>query len=102
MTGVQTCALPIYTVRNAELLEVYMADKQNPNNEVSSEVGTHHIRVRLKNPRLLAGEFLLSGELWNNDAGFFVGYSNKRPFHVSPGEFVGTGITYIDYEFAND
>lgn len=91
-----------YTVRNAELLEVYMADKQNPNNEVSSEVGTHHIRVRLKSPRLLAGEFLLSGELWNNDAGFFVGYSNKRPFHVRPGEFVGTGITYIDYEFAND
>ena len=91
-----------YTVRNAEGLEVYMADKQSPSNEVASEVGTHQLRVRLKKPRLLAGEFMLSGELWNNDAGFFVGYSNKRPFHISQGDFVGTGITYIDYDFAND
>jgi len=91
-----------YTIRNAEQLEVYMADKQNPANVISNEVGKHTLRVRLKNPRLLAGEYLLSGELWNNDAGFFVGYSNKRPFHIRQTEFLGTGIAHIDYEFTND
>ena len=71
-----------YTVRNAEELEVYMADKQSAHNVISSEVGDHHLPVRLKNPTLLTGEYLLSGELWNNDAGFYVGHSNKRPFKV--------------------
>jgi len=91
-----------YTIRNAEQLEVYMADKQNPSNIVASEIGVHKLRVRLKSPRLLGGEYLLSGELWNNDAGFFVGYSNKRPFQVRQAEFLGTGITYLDYDFVNE
>jgi len=91
-----------YTIRNAEQLEVYMADKQNPSNVVSSEVGVHRLKVRLKAPRLLGGEYLLSGELWNNDAGFFVGYSNKRPFQIRQAEFLGTGITHVDYEFENE
>ena len=91
-----------YTIRNAEALEVYMADKRNPANVVNSEVGTHTLRVRLKSPRLLAGQYLLSGELWNNEAGFFVGYSNKRPFQIRQTQFLGTGITHVDYEFTND
>ena len=91
-----------YTIRNAEQLEVYMADKQNPANVVSSEIGVHRLKVRLKAPRLLGGEYLLSGELWNNDAGFYVGYSNKRPFHIRQSDFLGTGITHVDYEFEND
>ena len=91
-----------YTLRNAEALEVYMADKRNPANVVSSEVGTHKLRVRLKCPKLLAGQYMLSGELWNNQAGFFVGYANKRPFHIKQTEFLGTGITHVDYEFTND
>jgi len=90
-----------YTIRNAEQLEVYMADKQNPANVLASTVGVHHLRVRLKSPRLLGGEYLLSGELWNNEAGFFVGYSNKRPFQIRQMEFLGTGITHVDYEFEN-
>ena len=91
-----------YTIRNAEALEVYMADKRNPSNVVNSEVGTHTLRVRLKSPKLLAGQYLLSGELWNNEAGFFVGYSNKRAFHIEQTQFLGTGITHVDYEFTND
>ena len=91
-----------YTIRNAEQLEVYMADKQNPANVVASELGVHHLRVRLKSPPLLGGEYLLSGELWNNEAGFFVGYSNKRSFHIRQREFLGTGITHVDYEFENE
>jgi len=91
-----------YTIRNAEQLEVYMADKQNPANVVASEVGVHKLKVRLRAPRLLGGEYLLSGELWNNDAGFFVGYSNKRPFRIRQTEFLGTGITHVDYDFENE
>lgn len=91
-----------YTIRNAEKLEVYMADKQNPSNVVASEVGVHTLKVRLKSPRLLGGEYLLSGELWNNDAGFYVGYSNKRPFQIRQEDFLGTGITYLDYDFENE
>ena len=91
-----------YTIRNAEQLEVHMADKQNPANAISSDIGVHHLKVRFKNPRLLGGEYLLSGELWNNDAGFFVGYSNKRPFQIRQSDFLGTGITYVDYEFENE
>ncbi len=91
-----------YTIRNAEQLEVYMADKQNPANVVSSEIGVHRLKVRLKAPRLLGGEYLLSGELWNNDAGFYVGYSNKRPFQIRQSDFLGTGITHVDYEFENE
>lgn len=91
-----------YTVRNAEQLEVYMADKQNPKNAISSEIGEHTLRVKLKSPNLLAGEYLLSGEIWNNEAGFYVGHSNKRPFYIDQQEYLGTGITHIDYEFSND
>jgi teichoic acid transport system ATP-binding protein len=90
-----------YTIRNAEHLEVYMADKRNPRNVIDSSVGTHHLTVRLKSPNLLAGEYLLSGELWNNDAGLYVGYSNKRPFRIEQHDYLGTGITYVDYEFDN-
>ena len=91
-----------YTIRNAEQLEVYMADKQNPANRINSEIGEHTLRVTLKRPNLLAGEYLLSGELWNNDAGFYVGHSNKRPFFIDQEEYLGTGITHVDYEFCND
>lgn len=91
-----------YTVRNAEQMEVYMADKRNPANTVDSSPGTHHLRVRLPAPNLLAGEYLLSGELWNNDAGFYVGYSNKRPFRIEQRDYLGTGITYVGHEFENE
>jgi teichoic acid transport system ATP-binding protein len=91
-----------YTIRDSERREVYMADKQNEANTVDSSVGTHRLRVRLNNVDLLSGEYLLSGELWNNEAAFYVGYSNKRPFRIEQFEFLGTGITHIDYDFWNE
>ena len=91
-----------FTVRNAEHLEIFMADKQNAANEIGSTLGEHTLRVRLKNLDLLAGSYELSGELWNNASGFYVSYSNKRPFTVEQDEYLGTGITRIDYEFDND
>ncbi len=91
-----------FTVRNAEEIEVYAGDKQSPHNVISSGVGDHHLTVRLINPALLTGEYQLAGELWNNDSGFFVGHSSKRPFKIRNDEFVGTGITHIEHEFTND
>ena len=91
-----------YTVRNAEQLDVYAADKQSVVNTINSEVGVHTIRARLKNLELLGGQYDLSGELWNNEAGFHVGYANKRPFYIQQVEYIGTGITHIDCELTND
>lgn len=90
-----------FTIRNAEQLEVFMADKRNDDNIIASTVGEHTMHVRLKSPNLLGGEYLLSGELWNNDAGFYVGHSNKRPFRIIQDEYLGTGITLIEHEFVN-
>ena len=91
-----------YTIRDSEQREIYMADKQNDANVIASDVGVHKLKVRLHDLNLLGGEYLLSGEIWNNEAAFFVGYSNKRPFRVEQSEYLGTGITHIDYEFWNE
>lgn len=91
-----------FTVRNAEHMEIFMADKQNPRNEIASSVGEHTLRVRLQELNLIAGNYELSGELWNNASGFYVSYSNKRPFTIEQDEFLGTGIMRVDYEFEND
>lgn len=91
-----------FTVRNAELIEVFMSDKRSETNVVNSAVGKHTVRVRLPEPRLLGGTYHLSGELWNNDAGFYVSYANKQPFTVAQDVFLGTGIARMDYEFSND
>lgn len=91
-----------FTLRTAEQLEIYMADKRNMENRIKSEVGTHHLRARIKDPGFVGGDYLLSGELWNADSGFFVSHSNKRPFTVVQDEYVGTGIMYVEHEFINE
>lgn len=91
-----------YTLTTSEGYEIYMSDKQDPANRLNSEVGQHHLKVRLKNTNLMPGSYLLSGELWNNDAGFFINHSLKRPITVRSGEFVGTGIVRMDYDLEND
>jgi teichoic acid transport system ATP-binding protein len=91
-----------FTVRNAESNEVYMADKRNPDNTINSAIGVHSLKVRLNAPNLLGGEYMLSGELWNNDAAFYVGYSNRRQFWIAQSKYLGTGVTFIDRELEND
>lgn len=91
-----------YTLADSEGYEIYMSDKQSPDNLLDSEMGQHHLRVKLKNPRLLAGQYQLSGELWNNDAGFFIEHSNKRPITIRQAEFIGTGVAHVDYELEID
>ena len=90
-----------YTLTNSEGFEIFMSDKQGPDNLLNSEMGQHHLRVRLKNLRLLAGEYFLSGELWQNDAGFFINHSLNRPITIQQSEFIGTGVTHVDYELDN-
>ncbi len=91
-----------YTLRDAGQEEIFMADKQSRDNAIDTSIGEHHIRVRLPKPSLLGGRYHLSGELWNNDAGFHVGYSDKRPFDIRQREYLGTGIVHVDYELTND
>jgi len=91
-----------FTIRNAERHEVYMADKNSPDNAIDASIGEHSLKVRLPAPTLLGGEYMLSGELWNNDSGFYVGYSNKRPFWITQSTYLGTGIVFIKHELEND
>jgi len=91
-----------YTLRDAGQDEIYMADKRSPANAIANTVGQHRIRVKLPSPKLLGGTYHLSGELWNNDAGFHVSYSNKRPFYIRQSKYLGTGIVHVDYELTND
>jgi teichoic acid transport system ATP-binding protein len=91
-----------YTLTNAEGLEIFMSDKQAPENVVNSEIGHHHLTVRIKNPRLLGGSYALSGEMWDNSAGFYINHSRQRSVTIRQSEFVGTGIMSMDYELTND
>jgi teichoic acid transport system ATP-binding protein len=91
-----------YTLTDAEGMEIFMSDKQDPSNAIHTEIGEHHLRVRLKNLRLLGGSYQLSGELWKNEAGFYINHSRSRPITIRPGEFTGTGIIRMDHELMND
>ena len=51
---------------------------------------------------LLGGSYQLSGELWKNEAGFYINHSRSRPITIRPGEFTGTGIIRMDHELVND
>jgi teichoic acid transport system ATP-binding protein len=91
-----------YTLTDSEDVEIFMSDKQDPANQVNTEIGVHHLRIRLKNPKLLGGHYKLSGELWKNDAGFYINHSRSRPITIREGSFSGTGIMHMDYELEND
>lgn len=91
-----------FSLADAGEHEIFTSDKQSADNVVASTAGKYHLRVRLPHPRLLAGNYTLSGELWNNDAGFFVTHSRKRPFAINQPDFLGTGITHIDHELFNE
>ena len=62
-----------------------MSDKQNPDNALNTEIGKHHLRVRLRTRVSLRASTPLSGELWNNDAGFHINHSRKRHLHHPAG-----------------
>ncbi len=89
------CAFTIY---DAEGIQIFGADKQGQNQALPHEVGRHHFKLRIHSPGLLPGEWRISGELWNNMAGFHKAFFNKRSFYVSGDRFLGTGLVKMDFD----
>ncbi|MCL2882212.1 MAG: ABC transporter ATP-binding protein [Coriobacteriia bacterium] len=91
-----------FSLTNAEEIEIFGSDKQDASNIVDSSVGTHTIRVRVKHPRLLAGEYQISGSLWSANSMLHQDYANRVPFVVKQDEFIGSGIVKMDYALSVD
>ena len=75
-----TCS---FTIRDAEYRELFGAEMQSQNNKVNSEIGMHELEITLHSPKLLPGNYVFSGQLWNNDAGLIIGFANKKPFTIT-------------------
>lgn len=90
-----------FTLRDAEKREIFMSPKQDDGCVISSEIGTHHLEFVIKSPNLIDGSYMLSGELWEGNSTFFVGFANKVPFSIEGDGYKGSGIAYFDYEIEN-
>ncbi len=90
-----------FTLRDAEEQLIFMSDKRNADNLIDGSVGKHSLEITIESLNLLSGTFMLSGELWDNDSTFFVGFSNKRKFTVSQDEYIGSGTVSFPYTFSN-
>lgn len=90
-----------FTLRDAEEQVIFMSDKRNESNLIDGSVGTHSLEITISQLNLLSGTFMLSGELWDNESTFHVGFSNKRKFSVTHNDYIGSGIVYFPYKFSN-
>ena len=90
-----------FTLRDAEERLIFMSDKQSPDNLIDGTVGKHSLEITVNGLNLLSGTYMLSGELWDNESTFFVGFSNKRKFTVSQDNYIGSGIVSFPYTFTN-
>ena len=90
-----------FTVRDAEENLIFMSDKRNTDNLINGKIGKHSLEIKIDSPLLLEGTYLLSGELWDNESTFFVGFSNKRKFTITQTNYVGSGIISLSYKFNN-
>ena len=90
-----------FTVRDAEEKLIFMSDKRNANNLINGEIGKHSLEIKIDSPPLLGGTYLISGELWDNDSTFFVGFSNKRKFTITQTDYIGSGIISLSHKFTN-
>lgn len=89
------------TIRDAEEREIFLSERRKEQNQLLSDVGTHSLHITLKHPNLLDGHYLLSGEIWDSDSTFYIGYANKRPFTVVSDDYRGSGLVQFDYTFEN-
>ena len=89
------------TLRDGEKREIFMSPRRNAEHLLDGSVGTHSLEITIKHPNLLDGEYYLSGEMWDNDSTFYVGYANKRPFSMVSEDYRGSGICSFDIEFKN-
>ena len=89
-----------FTIRDAELREIYSTDKMGEDYLIKNSIGNHTISVSLKNLKLLPGKYYLSGELRDGAGMIYTGYSNKRLFEILDFKdgYKGSGIVYIDHE----
>ncbi len=90
-----------FTLRDAEERLIFMSDKQNADNLIDGTVGKHSLEITVNSLNLLSGTYMLSGELWDNESTFFVGFSNKRKFTVTQDSYIGSGIVSFPYTFTN-
>ena len=90
-----------FTLRDAEKREIFMSSKQDDRNLINCEVGKHHLEFVIKSPNLIDGSYMLSGELWEGNSTFYVGFANKVPFAVEGDDYKGSGIAYFDYDIEN-
>ncbi len=90
-----------FTLRDAEKREIFMSSKQDDRNLINCEVGKHHLEFVIKSPNLIDGSYMLSGELWEGNSTFYVGFANKVPFVVEGDDYKGSGIAYFDYDIEN-
>lgn len=90
-----------FTLRDAEERLIFMSDKQSTDNLIDGTVGKHSLEITVNGLNLLSGTYMLSGELWDNESTFFVGFSNKRKFTVSQDNYIGSGIISFPYTFTN-
>jgi len=84
-----------FTVRDSEGAPILILDKRRYH--IDNSLGVHTVRFVLNDPKLLAGKYLLSGELWELDSGCSFGYSGKRAFSVRQTEYFGTGTVHLDH-----
>jgi len=91
-----------YTILNAEDITLFASDKQDDDAIIDSSIGLHHLRVRLRTPFLLAGEYKLAGELWGDESMFECGYSRRRSFFIAQDDYIGSGIVRVGYSLSVD
>lgn len=89
-----------FTIRDAELREIYSTDKMGNNYLIENSIGNHTLSISLDNLKLLPGKYHLSGELRDGAGMIYTGYSNKRLFEIAgfKDEYKGSGTVYIDHK----
>ena len=90
------------TLRDADEREIFLSERRSESQSLNTAPGKHTLRITLKKPNLLDGRYLLSGELWDSDSTFYVGFCNKRPFIMESESYLGSGVVRFEYEFQND
>ncbi len=90
-----------FTLRDAEKREIFMSPKHDDRYLVNSEIGDHHLEFVIKAPNLIDGSYMLSGELWEGESTFFVGFANRVPFSVEGDDYKGSGIAFFQYDIQN-
>ena len=85
-----------FSIEDAERLEVFMLDKRRFT--IDNTQGVHTGKFTIKAPKLMAGKYLVTGEIWELDSSCVFKYGNKRPLFIMQEDYLGTGAVYLDHE----